>query len=159
MTRRLPTAAKLGLTISAGPTARVPTGSRDLAPAELGKLLASRAIAKSATDVVLLDVAGITAVTSYFLVCTGANPRLLHAIVDVLVTAAKTRFGVPPVIEGRDGNDWVLLDFGSVVAHVFSPEARSFYQLERLWADAPLVEVAADELGVPALEQTRQLAD
>jgi len=122
--------------------------------------MAERAIAKSATDVLVLDVEQITTVTSYFLICTGSNPRLLHAVVDELVATAKARFGLSPRIEGRDGNDWVLLDYGSLIVHAFSAESRGFYQLERLWADAPIVELPEpSQLGAALLEQPRELTD
>jgi ribosome-associated protein len=159
MTRRLPTASRLGLSIAAG---KPPTPA-DRAPApearELAIAMAERAIAKSATDVLVLDLEQITTVTSYFLICTGSNPRLLHAVVDELVATAKTRFGLSPRIEGRDGNDWVLLDYGSLVVHAFSAESRAFYQLERLWADAPIVTLPGVALGASLVEEARELAD
>jgi len=159
MTRRLPTAARLGLSIS---VEQAPTITGRIAapePRALAVALAARAIAKSATDVLVLDVEQITTVTSYLLIFTGANPRLLHAVVDELVAAAKAGYRLSPRIEGRDGNEWILLDYGSVVVHGFSTESRSFYQLERLWADAPIVELPEAALGATLLEQPRELTD
>ena len=81
----------------------------------------------------LLDVAGITDVTDAMLVVGGTSNRHVKAIVDHVLERVKAA-GHPVLgVEGRDGSDWVLLDFADVVVHVMRAEARSFYDLERLW--------------------------
>ncbi len=98
---------------------------------------AAAADAKRAEDVVILDLRGQTLVTDYFVICTGTSRVQLRAIVDAIVEA----LDVPglPMREGDEASQWVLLDYGDVVVHVFGPETRAFYRLERLWGDAPEV--------------------
>jgi ribosome-associated protein len=109
-------------------------------PASLARALraAEVAEAKRAEDVVVLDLRGQTLVTDYFVICTGGSRVQLRAIREAVAEALQDapRRGVP---EGDEAAGWVLLDYGDVVVHVFAPEARGFYRLERLWADAPVV--------------------
>ena len=94
---------------------------------------------KKASDIVLLDIHGLTTVADYFVICSGQSERQLGAIADGIVEGLRES-GVRPI--GREGSanaHWLLLDFGSVVVHVMAPPERDFYQLERLWADAPLL--------------------
>ena len=89
-------------------------------------------------------VGEVLAITDWFVVTAGGNARQVRAIVDE-VEEQLTRAGGPkPVrIEGKDTLDWVLMDYGAFVVHVFSEEAREYYELERLWSDVPrLTEVA-----------------
>lgn len=111
-------------------------------PLELAKVAACAADDKKATDIVLLDLTSKTDVCDYFLICTGANPRQVDAIVDEVREKVSANCGLSPLsCEGREGLSWVLVDYGSVVVHVFKPETRDFYRLEALWGDAPRVEL------------------
>lgn len=111
-------------------------------PLELARVAARAADDKKAADIVLLDLSPMTDVCDYFLVCTGANARQVDAIVDEVREKVHDACGVSPLsCEGRSGLSWVLVDYGSVVVHVFRPETRDFYRLEALWADAPRVEL------------------
>ena len=115
-------------------------------PLELAKVAAVAADSKKADGVVLLDLSPLTDVCDYFLVCTGENARQVDAIVDEVRTKVSANCGVSPIsCEGREGLSWVLVDYGSVVVHVFRRETREFYRLETLWADAPRVELGLDE--------------
>ena len=112
---------------------------------ELARVAALAADSKKATDIVLLDLTGLTDVCDYFLICTGSNARLLDSVVDEIREKVGANFGVKPnSTEGRVGLKWVLMDYGSVVIHIFQPETREFYRLERLWADAPCVELGLE---------------
>lgn len=112
---------------------------------ELARVAALAADSKKATDIVLLDLTGLTDVCDYFLICTGANARLLDSVVDEIRVKVGANFGVKPTsTEGRVGLTWVLMDYGSVVIHIFQPETREFYRLERLWADAPRVDLGLE---------------
>jgi ribosome-associated protein len=94
---------------------------------------------KKASDIVLLDVRALTAVTDYFIICSGASERQLGAIADGIVETLKEE-GIRPI--GREGGasaHWVLLDFGAAIVHVMAAPEREFYQLEKLWADATLL--------------------
>jgi len=103
---------------------------------------AEAAESKHADHVVVLDLRQQTLVTDYFVICTGGSRVQIRAIVDavgeVLADAARPR--ARAIQEGNEAAQWVLLDYGDVVVHVFGPEARTFYRLERLWSDARIVE-------------------
>ena len=74
----------------------------------------------------------------YFVIATGANARQVDTIVDEVEEKVAAAYGEHPFsIEGRDQRTWILMDYGSVVVHVFTPEARDYYRLEKLWGDAP----------------------
>jgi len=92
---------------------------------------------KKAIDIVLLGIAELTTVADYLVICAGSSERQLGAIADG-ITEGLAADGINPLgREGAAGAHWVLLDFGAVIVHVFAPPERAFYQLERLWADAP----------------------
>ncbi len=96
---------------------------------------------KKAVDTVVLDVGDILAVTDHFVITNGTNPRQVKAIVDGIEHDVRQRGGPAPVrIEGIETRQWVLLDYGSFVVHVFDPAMREFYSLERLWGDCPRVD-------------------
>ena len=114
-------------------------------PLELAKVAAYAADDKKAADIGLLDLTSKTDVCDYFLICTGANPRQVDAIVDEVREKVSANCGLSPLsCEGREGLSWVLVDYGSVVVHVFRRETREFYRLEALWADAPRVELGLE---------------
>ena len=98
--------------------------------------IAQAADAKKAEDIVILEMANLTLIADYFVICHGQNPIQVRAIVDG-VEEELTRLGHPPSHrEGYDEGLWVLLDFDDVVLHVFLARERDYYALERLWGDA-----------------------
>lgn len=94
---------------------------------------------KHADEIVVLEVAQLTTIATHFVLATAANPRLGSALVTELVRQIRRELGLHPRVEGQPGDPWVILDCLDVVVHVLAPEARQFYQLERLWADAPTI--------------------
>lgn len=106
------------------------------APPEV--LAAARAAdAKGANDVLVLEVGPVSAVASYFVICSAASDRQVKAIADAVEEGVAEVDGQRPLgVEGRDTLEWVLLNYGDVLVHVFRQESREFYDLERLWADA-----------------------
>ena len=94
---------------------------------------------KKASDIVLLEIRGLTTMADYFVICSGASERQLGAIADGIVESLREEDMRPIGREGSANAHWVLIDFGSVVVHVMAPPEREFYQLERLWAEAPLL--------------------
>jgi len=94
---------------------------------------------KKADNLVVLDLRKAAGFTDFFVICSGANPRQIRAIADgVMETLAAT--GVKPAhVEGYDRSEWVLIDYFDFVVHVFAPETRLFYGLERLWGNAERV--------------------
>lgn len=114
-------------------------------PLELARVAALAADSKKARDVVLLDLSAQTDVCDYFLICSGENTRQVDAIVDEVREKVSANCGISPLsCEGREGLSWVLVDYGSVVVHVFRRETRDFYRLETLWGDAPRVDLGIE---------------
>lgn len=109
-------------------------------PASLTKALRAAAVAEDrrAEDVIILDLRDQTLVTDYFVICTGTSRVQIRAIIEA-VAEALADHGPRGLREGDESAQWVLLDHGDVVVHVFGPEARAFYRLERLWAEATVV--------------------
>jgi ribosome-associated protein len=100
------------------------------------------ALDKKAVDVVVLDLRNTPAFTDYFVLCSGLSQRQVKAIADSIeetLRAAKIR---PAHVEGYDRADWVLMDFFTFIVHVFTPQTREFYSLERLWGDADRIEMS-----------------
>jgi ribosome-associated protein len=100
---------------------------------------------KKATAITVLDLRKTGAFTDYFLICSGANPRQVHAIADGVEEALKAKKIRPTHVEGYQRAEWILLDYFDFVVHVFSTNARQFYGLERLWGEATHIEVSDDE--------------
>lgn len=110
------------------------------APKALALLAADAMESKRAADVMVLEIGRFTPVTDYFVIGSAETSVQIRAITDG-VEAAMDEAGVRLLArEGHARARWVLLDFGTVVVHVFGPEARALYDLERLWADAPILE-------------------
>ncbi|MBY6003006.1 ribosome silencing factor [Salipiger bermudensis] len=86
-----------------------------------------------AEDVVQIDLRGKTSVCDHMVICSGRSSRQVVSIAEKLVEDLKHDLGVLPKIEGQDTGDWVLVDTGDVIVHVFRPEVREFYQLEKMW--------------------------
>jgi ribosome-associated protein len=109
----------------------------------------SRIVAdKKAMDVVMLDMREASSITDYFLICSGGSERQVQAIADAL-DEQLTRSGIESLgVEGYREGRWILMDYGDVIVHVFSQETREFYDLERLWANAPKIEVTREVAGV-----------
>ena len=106
---------------------------------ELAHRCVEIALDKKCQDILLLDVRERTVLADYFLVCTARNKRQLKAVADGVAREAPRPKGRARHVEGADGAKWVLMDLGDVVIHAFDPDARTFYDLESLWADAPRV--------------------
>ena len=88
-----------------------------------------------AEDIVQLDLRGKSSIGDYMVVCSGRSSRQVAAMSERLVDCLKKELGRPSRIEGKDTGDWVLIDTGDVIVHVFRPEVREFYQIEKMWQD------------------------
>lgn len=86
-----------------------------------------------AEDIVQIDLRGKSAIGDYMVICSGRSTRQVVAIAEKLAERIKSTFGISVKIEGRQTGDWVLIDTGDVIVHVFRPEVRDFYQLEKMW--------------------------
>jgi len=95
---------------------------------------------KQAAEVAVLDLAGLGAFTDYFLICTGFSARQVEAVCEEIERRLEKIGTRLQHREGKAGGDWMLLDFGGLIAHVFTERARRFYDLERLWRAATRME-------------------
>lgn len=87
-----------------------------------------------AQDVQTLDVRALTTMTDYMIIASGRSDRQVKAIADKVIETAKTKKIRPLGVEGQQQGEWILIDFGDVIAHVMRPDTRDYYQLEKLWA-------------------------
>ncbi|MCV2887708.1 ribosome silencing factor [Ruegeria aquimaris] len=86
-----------------------------------------------AEDVVQIDLRGRSSMGDYMVIASGRSTRQVSAMAEKLAQRVKDEFGFSPKIEGKDTGDWVLIDTGDVIVHIFRPEVREFYQLEKMW--------------------------
>ncbi len=91
-------------------------------------------------DILLLDLHEVCSFADYFVLCTGASERTVRALSEEVLRRLKAdRRGIPRGVEGKASSGWVLLDFGDVIAHLFSPELRRYYRLEDVWKSGKVV--------------------
>jgi ribosome-associated protein len=91
---------------------------------------------KKGEDILLLDLRGLTDFCDYFVLCNGTSDRMLDALADDLMRKIRELHHKKGVLEGEARDGWLLVDYGSVVVHLFSPDQRDYYALEDLWQDA-----------------------
>ena len=112
---------------------------RQLEPAQIARLAVEVASDKKATDIVLLDMRGVSAIADYFVICTGSNPRQLRAIASAIDEKLSEHGFSAFHREGAADSGWVLLDYSDIIVHIFSSKERDYYRLERLWSQAKTV--------------------
>lgn len=103
--------------------------------------IAQAGLAKKAENVLLIDVRALTSYADYFVIMSADSERQASAIADAIDEQLKAQGATQIGVEGHSGGRWVLIDYGDVVAHVFHPDARSFYDIEGLWADASRISI------------------
>ncbi len=139
---KAPATARSKAAKTAGPSADglprrgVPAPKTERAPLELARRIVELAEDKKAADIVLLDLTPLTTIADYFVICSGGSERQLDAIADGIVGPLRDEKTKPIGREGTPASHWVLLDFGSVIVHVFTPPERDYYGLEKHWAEA-----------------------
>ena len=111
-------------------------------PREITQAIAA-AEDKKAVDLVLLDLRKTGGFADYFLVCSGSNPRQIRAIADAIIESVESGGSKPAHVEGYERSEWVLLDYFDFIVHIFAPDTRLFYSLERLWGNAERVDLSA----------------
>lgn len=121
------------------PELPAPQGGAESAVQNFVEFVYSALEEKRATDIVWLDVRGVTDLADDFLIATVQNPRQSAAIVDACEKERKRRGVTRLGIEGEGGSSWVLIDYGELIVHLFLPEQRAYYGLEHIWADAERV--------------------
>jgi ribosome-associated protein len=123
---------------------RTATGTKRRLTGEVGKAVRA-ALDKKAGDVVVLDLRDTPAFTDFFILCSGQSQRQVKAIADGVEDALRTAKIRPSHVEGYERAEWVLMDYFSFIVHVFTPQTRTFYSLERLWGDAERIEISDEE--------------
>lgn len=111
-------------------------------PKEIALKAAKALDDKKGQDIRVLETGGLTTLADYFVICSAASTTQIKALADWCEKTLKDAGETPHHIEGHRGGTWVLLDFSSVVIHIFNDEARKFYDLERLWNDAQPVDLS-----------------
>lgn len=108
-------------------------------PKRIALAVREAADAKKAEDPVILDLKKLTSLCHYFVIIHGNSDRHVRAVCDHVLETLRTKKIRPFHVEGMDSGQWVLIDYGSVIVHIFHRQLREFYALERLWGDAPRV--------------------
>lgn len=123
----------------------------DLVSAELANIIANLALSKKAEDIKILDIRKITSMADFFIICSADTDIQVKAIADAVRKGTDFK---PWHTEGYQQLSWVLLDYVDVIIHIFKTETRGFYELERLWADAPTQELTDESQDIlnPATE-------
>jgi len=111
---------------------------------QLAKQAANFALEKKGENIKLFDLRSLTSITDFFVICTGSTDTHVKAIADHIVERLEAQKITPWHVEGLDSLRWVLLDYVDFVVHVFQPEIREYYSLERLWGDAIIEEIQDD---------------
>ena len=143
MTEREPTAqSSPGAPRSDGLPSRTATAVVDAPerpPLDVARRIVELAEDKKAADIVLLDLTGLTTLADAFVICSGGSERQLDAIANGVIEGMRDEKVRPIGREGTAVSHWVLLDFGAVVVHIFTPPEREYYSLEKHWAEAKTV--------------------
>ncbi len=116
------------------PAAETANGHDRRLPNPVLKLIETSLDADKAEEIVTIDLSNKTSIADYMVIATGRSQRQLAAMADHLVMKLKPQGVSPVAIEGKDTGDWVLVDAGDVIVHLFRPEARAHYNLEKMWA-------------------------
>ena len=114
-------------------------------------LCVNASLEKKAKDLVVMKVKELSAFTDYFVICSGASDRQVQAIAAAIRENMKKKGLLPLGVEGEKHGQWVLMDYEDVVVHIFYEPVREFYDIERLWYEAPRMEVAEDAICLAAL--------
>ena len=121
----------------------LPMISADASPRELAEAIVSVLDAKKGRDIVLLYVEEQTSIADYFVLCTGTSRTQVKSLIDEVEYKMSLSGITPHHVEGIDSSGWMLIDFGSVIVHVFNRDSRSFYNLEKLYAETSEQDISA----------------
>lgn len=117
--------------------------------------IAQAAKDKKAEDVLVLEVGDLTSLADFFIFASGESERQVRGLASFIEKMMATRYHTNPVIEGKETANWILLDYGDIIVHIFRPDIRQYYALEKMWADAPQIPIPESE---HQLAPARQLA-
>lgn len=114
-----------------------------LTPYEMAEIAVKALDSRRAKEIRMLKTTDVTSLADYFVICSGTSNTQIKALTEAVEEAMKNAGEMPDHIEGHREGTWVLSDYGCLVVHIFSPEAREFYDLERLWVDAEDVDISS----------------
>jgi ribosome-associated protein len=112
---------------------------RSLDTIEIAHTIVNALEEKKGEDILLLDIREVAPLADYFVICSGTSDRMLDALVEAVLKEVKTEHRINPRVEGSPGDGWVLVDYGDVIVHIFSPNKRNFYRLEELWSQGQVI--------------------
>jgi ribosome-associated protein len=121
-------------------TREQPQGGTDpLDASELSRLIVQAIADKQGEDILVLDLRPVSLLSDYFVICSAGSQRQMRAISDEIRTQCDSVEKRPLHVDGKTDSGWMLMDYGSIIVHLFTPEVRAFYDLEQLWNQAPVV--------------------
>jgi len=94
---------------------------------------------KKGENIVLIDLRQIAIFTDYFVVCSGGTDRMIQGLADSAIESIKSEYRLHPRVEGQAEDGWLLVDYGDIILHIFSPQRRDYYRLEELWSEGKLL--------------------
>ncbi len=111
----------------------------------LARLIAEAALEENALDMVILNVHELTIIADYFIICNGRSTVQIKSIAENIEMVMEEKEGLRPLRrDGLEEGKWVILDYGSILVHIFRQEERDYYKLEKLWGDAPEIAISAE---------------
>ncbi len=126
---------------------------KDLTTRQKILLAVNAALEKKAKNIVILNIKNVTSFADYTVICSGTSDRQVQSIASSVEGSMKKAGTLPLGIEGEKGGRWVLMDYADIIIHVFYEPVREFYDIERLWSDAPKMEVADDTVEIKSLRR------
>jgi ribosome-associated protein len=94
---------------------------------------------KKGENIVLIDLQGIAIFADYFVICSGTTDRMIQALVDAAIDQVKKEYDINARVEGQSEDGWMLVDYGEIILHIFSPQRRDYYRLEELWSNGKVL--------------------
>jgi ribosome-associated protein len=94
---------------------------------------------KKGEDIILIDLQDIAIFADYFVICSGSSDRMIQALVDSAIDQVKKEFRINARVEGQAEDGWMLVDYGDIILHIFSPQRRDYYRLEELWSEGKVL--------------------
>lgn len=126
---------------------------KDLTTRQKILLAVNAALEKKAKNIVILNIKNVTSFADYTVICSGTSDRQVQSIASSVEGSMKKAGTLPLGVEGEKGGRWILMDYADIIIHVFYEPVREFYDIERLWSDAPKMEVADDTVEIKSLRR------
>lgn len=106
---------------------------------EISRTIVEALEEKKGEDIILMDIRGLASFADYFVICSGSSKRMLQSLADAAVDSVRSQHHYRGRIEGEPQDGWMLIDFGEVITHLFSPDRRDYYHLEELWSEGKIM--------------------